>query len=79
MKNKIYILRNKRGRRIAGKCQFPFCCNFYSLERNTRKYCRFHKIPVSTTGRVISREYRKFDNWIITKTITVRKIKNWEK
>jgi len=74
MKNSIYVLKTKRGRATAGRCQFPMCCNFYSLEIHNRKYCKNHKrIPDSKKASCVSKVIEERGDWVITTSISVKR------
>ena len=77
MKSSIYILKTKRGRAIAGRCQFPLCCNFFGLQYNNRKYCRAHpRVPDCKKAVLVSKNIEERNGWIITTRISVKKKKN---
>lgn len=77
MKSAIHILKTKDGRVKSGRCQFPLCCNFFSLQHNTRKYCRCHKrVPDAKKAVVISKVIEHNNGWIVTTSVSVKREQN---
>ena len=62
-----------------GKCQFPLCCNFFTIESSVRIYCKHHPRTDTKNFTMCFKDIKTIGNWEIKTTVSIRKIRKTRK